>query len=123
MMVSGLMRAPFTMMEKSQYGLSLLGSPRWRWFVRHPSTVHTFIRFSALLAYTVSRTVVVTDDDDITHRLGFARESHITIKHRLDGVALRGFDAHHAIAIGKASLAHRKREGIFLWHGISQSQH
>ena len=60
------------------------------------------------------QTIVVTDDDDITHRLGFARESHITIKHRLDGVALRGFDAHHAIAIGKASLAHRKREGIFL---------
>ena len=60
------------------------------------------------------QTVVVTDYDHVAHRLSLAREAHITVKHRLHCIALGSRDVHHAVAIDKASLAHRKRERIFL---------
>ena len=56
------------------------------------------------------QTVVMADHDHVAHRFGLARETHITIKHRLHCIALGSRDAHHAVAIDKASLAHRKRE-------------
>ena len=56
----------------------------------------------------------MTDDDDIALALCLARQTHMTIKHRLDGIPLGSLNLERTIASQQGCLTYRKREGIFL---------
>ena len=60
------------------------------------------------------QSIVMTDDDNIALALCLARQTHMTIKHRLDSISLGSLYLEHTIARQQGCLTYRKWEGIFL---------
>ena len=60
------------------------------------------------------QSIIMTDDDNIALALCLARQTHMTIKHRLDSIPLGSLYLEHTIARQQGCLTYRKWKGIFL---------